>query len=204
MATSPQVAGGAGALWQNRSPLVARCTELSSLAPGVVHPPKSLCDSCCSHSTTAGLSCSPQLPRVGIHGNSSFLMFFVNFHWSGELVCSLRCHTNICSERQASVEAVRLSLSAMCARVRACRLSWARCEMMMRPSVPHRCVFCHSAGSVVVAMSIWHGALARCWHCRTCERDWPLNPGEQQAFNRRAGPGDRRRATRTDRRGRQL
>jgi hypothetical protein len=101
-----------------RSPLVARCTELSSLAPGVVHPPKSLCDSCCSHSTTAGLSCSPQLPRVGIHGNSGFLMFFVNFHWSGELVCSLRCHTNICSERQASVEAVRLPISYVRTRTR--------------------------------------------------------------------------------------
>ena len=44
--------------------------------------------------------------------------------------------------------------------------------MVMRSSVPARCAFCHSAGTVVVAMSTWKDALARCWHCRTCERDW--------------------------------
>jgi hypothetical protein len=76
--------------------------------------------------------------------------------------------------------------------------------MVMWSSVPARCVFCHSPRTVVVAMSIWKGALARCWHCRTCERDWPLSPDEQKAFNRRSGPADRRRATRADRRGRQI
>ena len=166
-------------------------------------PPKSLCDSCCSHSMTAGLSCSPQLPCFGNPRAAVFRMFsstFIAVNWSAPCVVT---RTSVQNDRRP-LRRSRLSLSAVCARVRAWRLSWARCEMMMRPSVPHRCVFCHSAGSVVVAMSIWHGALARCWHCRTCERDWPLSPGEQQAFNRRAGPGDRRRATRADRRGPQL
>ena len=72
--------------------------------------------------------------------------------------------------------------------------------MMMWPFVPHRCVYCRSAESVVVAMSIWRGAVARCWHCRVCERDWPLSADEQKAFNRRTGPVDRRRLTRVDRR----
>jgi hypothetical protein len=76
--------------------------------------------------------------------------------------------------------------------------------MMMLSSVPHRCLFCRSAGTVVVALRIWGGVVARCWHCRACERHWPLSPEDHQAFDRRAGPADRRRATRADRRGRNI
>src|SRR6188508_913670 len=49
-----------------------RCPELSSVAPAVVNPPKSLCDSCCSHSTTAGLSCCPSFHVSATHSNSDF------------------------------------------------------------------------------------------------------------------------------------
>ena len=49
---------------------------------------------------------------------------------------------------------------------------------------------------------LWRGDVVRSWHCRTCERYWPLSANEQQAFNRRTGPVDRRRATRADRRSR--
>ena len=76
--------------------------------------------------------------------------------------------------------------------------------MVMWSAVPAQCVFCHSAGTVLVAMSIWKGAPARCWHCRICERDWPLSPDEQEAFNRRSGLADRRRKTRADRRAKKM
>ncbi len=68
--------------------------------------------------------------------------------------------------------------------------------MGMWSLVPRRCVFCRSAGTVVV---VWRGDVVRSWHCRTCERYWPLSANEQQAFNRRTGPVDRRRATRARR-----
>ena len=76
--------------------------------------------------------------------------------------------------------------------------------MVMGSSVPAQCVFCHAPGTVEVGMSIWKGAVARCWHCRTCERDWPLSPDEQEALNRRSGGADRRRMTRADRRARKI
>ena len=62
--------------------------------------------------------------------------------------------------------------------------------MGMWSVVSRRCVFCRSAGTVVVALGLWRGDVVRSWHCRTCERYWPLNANEQQAFNRRTGPVD--------------
>ena len=65
---------------------------------------------------------------------------------------------------------------------------------MMSSSVPHGCVFCHSAGTVVPAIRIWHGAVVRSWRCETCDGVWPLRPDEQWAIDRRRGEVDRRKA----------
>src|SRR4029453_15078993 len=64
---------------------------------------------------------------------------------------------------------------------------------MMSSSVPHRCVFCHSADPVVPATRIWHGAVVRSWRCETCERVWPLRPDGQWTIDRRRGEGARRK-----------
>ena len=50
--------------------------------------------------------------------------------------------------------------------------------LMMWPSAPRQCVFCHCAGTVVPAVEIWAGAVVRCWRCQVCDRHWPLSPYE--------------------------
>jgi hypothetical protein len=76
--------------------------------------------------------------------------------------------------------------------------------LMMWPSAPRQCRFCHSAGTVVPAVEICVGAVVRGWRCQACDRHWALSPCEQQACDRRTGPVDRRRTTRADRRARKM
>ena len=72
---------------------------------------------------------------------------------------------------------------------------------MTRYTVPTQCVFCGAAGQVSLTARTPGGAVATRWYCRRCEREWPVRH-EEQSTERRDGLGDRRRVSRTDRRGR--
>jgi len=70
----------------------------------------------------------------------------------------------------------------------------------VRFAVPAQCRFCATLGSVGMETTIQGRAVRLTWCCRNCGRDWPVQPDEQLTTDRRAGPADRRRATRAQRR----
>ena len=72
---------------------------------------------------------------------------------------------------------------------------------MVRYVVPEQCIFCGTAGQVALTARTHGGAVAICWHCVACGRDWPVKPTEQ-LDERHSGRRDRRRYSRADRRNR--
>jgi hypothetical protein len=80
------------------------------------------------------------------------------------------------------------------------RKEW-RVQRMIRYLVPEQCIYCGTAGQVTLTARTPRGAVAICWHCEECHGMWPIKQSEQ-LDERRSAPGDRRRLTRADRRGR--
>jgi hypothetical protein len=66
---------------------------------------------------------------------------------------------------------------------------------------PPRCGCCHAEGTIVPRAKIDQSAVALWWYCERCQAEWPLTGAEYHKRNRRTGERDRRRRTRTDRRG---
>jgi hypothetical protein len=60
-------------------------------------------------------------------------------------------------------------------------------------------MLCGSAGRLELAARTHGGSVAMYWYCADCDSDWPVTH-EEQLEERRSGPADRRRLTRTDRR----
>jgi hypothetical protein len=61
--------------------------------------------------------------------------------------------------------------------------------------VPSRCRKCDTAGEVTLQASVSEDVAALSWFCGRCKHEWPVTDAE-----RRTGPTDRRRYSRTDRR----
>jgi len=72
---------------------------------------------------------------------------------------------------------------------------------MIRRAVPEQCIFCGTAGQVAASARTVGGAVVICWRCAACNRDWPA-PLDEAVQERRTAGQDRRRHSRTDRRGR--
>ena len=72
---------------------------------------------------------------------------------------------------------------------------------MVRFPLPERCKFCGAVGSVRLEQTIKARSVTVAWCCSLCDRGWPVTVEELQP-ERRAAEADRRKATRTDRRGR--
>ena len=70
---------------------------------------------------------------------------------------------------------------------------------MNRYAVPQRCVICGTPGRVELEARVRQGAVALCWCCQACDREWPVRQDDLLA-ERRLGLRDRRRVTRRDRR----
>ena len=68
---------------------------------------------------------------------------------------------------------------------------------MFKFFVPAHCPSCAATGTVVLETIIKGGVVELCWHCRSCGRDWPVKPEEQES---RRGQQDREPKTRADRR----
>jgi len=63
-----------------------------------------------------------------------------------------------------------------------------------RLRIPERCEFCDAPRTVTLQPTISGQTVSLRWVCSTCQRGWPVSQ------ERRAGPTDRRRSSRTDRR----
>jgi len=71
----------------------------------------------------------------------------------------------------------------------------------LRLPVPESCKYCGAAGHVIVETIMLGRVVSLRWHCRSCEKQWPiLVTQEYSGAERRVGAQDRRRRTRSDRR----
>jgi hypothetical protein len=59
---------------------------------------------------------------------------------------------------------------------------------MFKFFVPAHCPSCAATGSVVLETIIKGGVVELCWHCRSCGRDWPVKPEEQERRRGAARP----------------
>ena len=67
--------------------------------------------------------------------------------------------------------------------------------------MPERCQCCGAVGSVRLELTMKARSVTIAWGCNLCGRGWPVRPEELQP-ERRSAEADRRKASRTDRRGR--
>jgi hypothetical protein len=68
----------------------------------------------------------------------------------------------------------------------------------LRLRVPDQCTFCMTPGRVRPEQTITGSTVVLKWSCEACERDWPVH--DDELSERRQGPPDRRRKSRSDRR----
>jgi hypothetical protein len=66
--------------------------------------------------------------------------------------------------------------------------------------IPERCAKCQAAGNVTLEQTIKGQVVELAWCCGACSHSWPVKDGEITPVERRAHPGDRRKASRTNRR----
>ena len=65
------------------------------------------------------------------------------------------------------------------------------------------CPSCHASGGIRVEQTIKGDTVLLQWLCSTCQASWPVVRSDEQSFSeRRSGPSDRRRKTRSERRSR--
>jgi hypothetical protein len=69
--------------------------------------------------------------------------------------------------------------------------------MAIRFRVPGSCPKCESRGGVRPVTTVTASRAKVTWECGACGHEWDIAPGDH---DRRAGPVDRRRVSRSDRR----
>jgi hypothetical protein len=73
---------------------------------------------------------------------------------------------------------------------------------LLRLRVPDGCPACRVSGTVALETTITGAEVLLRWCCRSCSHDWLVTDAEVTAAERRTSPRDRRRTSRTERRGR--
>jgi hypothetical protein len=67
--------------------------------------------------------------------------------------------------------------------------------------LPDKCPACGTTGLIRVSSTIVDQFVVLSWWCSGCGYDWPIQSADREIIERRQGQADRRRATRSDRRG---
>ena len=70
----------------------------------------------------------------------------------------------------------------------------------VRFRLPSACGFCEAKGSIVPGTTVKGNIVIMTWVCRVCDRDRPIERGEEQIERRSEPPDDDRRKTQKDRR----